>query len=134
MQLLYDAMFEHQFNGLPIARALVITDTMDATLLGENDWCLDNEYMVRKDLLVCPVMRPEKEAGGGREIYLPQPNAWYSFNLGIEPGGKLPGQMLERKICGGDRFFLDAHISADSGWLPKVCPMFVREGKSFIEG
>ncbi|KAF8439197.1 glycosyl hydrolases family 31-domain-containing protein [Terfezia claveryi] len=128
MQLLYDAMFEHQFNGLPIARALVITDTMDTTLLGENDWCLDNEYMVRKDLLVCPVMRPLKDAGGGREVYLPRSTSWYSFNLGIEPGDRLPGRRLGKKLRGGDRFFLDAHISADTAWMPKICPMFVREG------
>ena len=129
MQLLYDAMFEHQFNGLPIARALVITDTLDITLLGENDWCLDNEYMVRKDLLVCPVMRPLKDAGGGRGVYLPQGSPWYAFNLGIEPRGKLPGRQSEKRLRGGDRFFLDAHISADTTWLPKICPMFVREGE-----
>lgn len=35
LQLLYDAMFEHQFNGLPIARSLVITDSEDSSLLGE---------------------------------------------------------------------------------------------------
>jgi len=133
IQLLYDAMFEHQFSGLPIARALVITDPMDTTLLGENDWCLDNEYMVRKDLLVCPVMQPLKDAGGGREVYLPQGSSWYAFNLGIEPGERLPGQPLEKRLRGGDRFFVDAHISADTAWLPKICPMFVREGELSIQ-
>lgn len=35
MQLLYDTMFEHQFNGLPIARALIITDSEDTSLFVE---------------------------------------------------------------------------------------------------
>ena len=129
MQLLYDAMFEHQFTGLPISRALVITDPMDTTLLGENDWCLDNEYIVRKDLLVCPVMQRLSDAGGGREVYLPQGSSWYTFNLGIKPADRLPGRQLEKKHKGGDRFFVDAHISADTASLPKICPMFVREGE-----
>ncbi|KAI5789670.1 glycosyl hydrolases family 31-domain-containing protein [Peziza echinospora] len=128
MQLLYDAMFEHQFDGLPIARALIITDSNDTTLLSENDWCLDNQYMVRNDLLVCPVMKPHSESGGGREIYLPQSSWWYPFNLGITPEGRLPGRKLAARIKGGDRFFVDAHISSDDGWLPHILPMYVREG------
>jgi alpha-glucosidase (family GH31 glycosyl hydrolase) len=32
LQLMYDAMFEHQFHGLPIARALLITDSEDTSL------------------------------------------------------------------------------------------------------
>lgn len=35
LQLLYDTMFEHQFHGLPVARALIITDSQDASLFGE---------------------------------------------------------------------------------------------------
>lgn len=35
LQLLYDTMFEHQFHGLPIARALIITDTEDSSLLAD---------------------------------------------------------------------------------------------------
>lgn len=35
MQLLYDTMFEHQFHGLPIARALIITDSDDTSLFVE---------------------------------------------------------------------------------------------------
>ena len=132
LQLLYDAMFEHQFNGLPIARALVITDPTDTNLLEENDWCLDNEYMVRKDLLVCPVMQPETNASGGRDVYLPYPNAWYPFNLGIHPELRLPGRRLRPKLNGGRSFFVDAHISADAGWIPQICPMFIREGKNSV--
>ncbi|KAF8461242.1 glycosyl hydrolases family 31-domain-containing protein [Kalaharituber pfeilii] len=127
LQLLYDAMFEHQFNGLPIARALVLTDD-DVTLLQENDWCLGNEYMVRRDLLVCPVMQPGLESGNGREIYLPRSSSWYPFNLGINPAGRLPGRKLKRQVGGGDTFFVDAHISADHEWIHNVCPMYIREG------
>lgn len=32
LQLLYDAMFENMINGLPIARAMVITDSLDPSL------------------------------------------------------------------------------------------------------
>lgn len=35
LQLLYDAMFEHQFTGLPIARALIITDPEDTSMFVE---------------------------------------------------------------------------------------------------
>ncbi|RPA96223.1 hypothetical protein L873DRAFT_1791713 [Choiromyces venosus 120613-1] len=129
LQLLYDAMFEHQFNGLPIARSLVITDSEDLSLLGEQDWVLDNEYMVRNDLLVCPVMHQQSVAGGHRSIYLPQPDGWYKFNLRIDDGTlRHDGVPLEKRIPGGSKFEADAHIASEPAFLPNITPMFVREG------
>ncbi|RPA89096.1 hypothetical protein L873DRAFT_736722 [Choiromyces venosus 120613-1] len=133
LQLLYDAMFEHQFNGLPIARSLVITDSEDLSLLGEQDWVLDNEYMVRNDLLVCPVMHQQSVAGGHRSIYLPQPDGWYKFNLRIDDGTlRHDGVPLEKRIPGGSKFEADAHIASEPAFLPNITPMFVREGMDFF--
>ena len=133
LQLLYDAMFDYQFTSLPIVRPLVVTDPNDLTLLGDNEWCLDNQYMAGADLLVCPVLEPETTSGGGREIYLPQTNDWYPFNLGIELNPRLDsvhpyGTRLRKKLRGGSRFFVDAHLSANDSCVPNICPMFIREG------
>ncbi|KAG7041572.1 hypothetical protein JMJ77_0003674, partial [Colletotrichum scovillei] len=37
MQVLYDTMFANLINGLPIARAMLITDPEDTTLFNAND-------------------------------------------------------------------------------------------------
>ncbi|KAG0639095.1 glycosyl hydrolases family 31-domain-containing protein [Tuber brumale] len=129
LQLLYDAMFEHQFNGLPIARSLVITDSEDSSLLGEQDWVLDNEYMVRNDLLVCPVMHQQSVSGGHRSIYLPEPDGWYKFNLRVDNGRpRHDGVALEKRIPGGSKFEVGARIASEPAFLPIITPMFVREG------
>lgn len=83
--------------------------------------------MVRRDLLVAPVMHKEDEEGGHRKIYLPQPDNWYKFNLGID--GSL-GTPLSPKIEGGSKFDVDAHIASEAAFLPQITPMFVREGKA----
>lgn len=37
MQLMYDAMFENMLLGLPIARAMIITDPLDGSLHASNE-------------------------------------------------------------------------------------------------
>ncbi|KAL7276242.1 hypothetical protein RUND412_000778 [Rhizina undulata] len=125
MQLLYDALFENQADGLPIARALIITDTLDTSLFIENAWALDNEYIVRQDLLVAPVMTRQVDAGGHRRIYLPQPDYWYPFNLRIDGSRGVP---LSPKIEGGSKFDYDAVINSHPDHLPYITPMFIRAG------
>lgn len=83
--------------------------------------------MVRNDLLVAPVMHKEDEEGGHRKIYLPQPDNWYKFNLGID--SNTHGMPLTPRIEGGSKFDVDAHIASDAAFLSQITPMFVREGK-----
>lgn len=95
----------------------------------QQDWVLGNEYMVRNDLLVCPVMHRQSIAGGHRSVYLPQPDGWYKFNLRIDNGSpRHHGVPLEKRIPGGSKFDVDAHIASEPAFLANITPMFVREG------
>lgn len=87
--------------------------------------------MVRNDLLVCPVMHQQSVAGGHRSIYLPQPDSWYKFNLRIDNDcPRHHGVPLEKRIPGGSKFEVDAHIASEPAFLANITPMFVREGMS----
>jgi len=87
--------------------------------------------MVRNDLLVCPVMHQQSVAGGHRSIYLPQPDSWYKFNLRIDNDSpRHHGVPLEKRIPGGSKFEVDAHIASEPAFLANITPMFVREGMS----
>lgn len=149
-------MFENVLNGLPIARALVITDPDDESLFLDNAAYLDNQYVVRNDLLVAPfitqqtdkwgdVVNKTKGADGNplplyrdyghREVYLPQPDSWYPFNLDAEfkPIIGFFGRELLTPITGGSVIDYEGAIdtrstSYDSERLRYLTPMFVREG------
>ncbi|KZT58892.1 glycoside hydrolase family 31 protein [Calocera cornea HHB12733] len=125
MQLLYDKMFENQVNGLPIARSMLITDTLDTTLFNEQDHFLDNQYVCGQDLLVCAVVQSHTVNKGKRHVYLPQPDNWYCCNLRVD--GSL-GVPLAKLVEGGSAFHYDCSISADPSHIPYVTPMYVREG------
>lgn len=85
--------------------------------------------MVRNDLLVCPVMHQQSVSGGHRSIYLPQPDSWYKFNLRIDNDcPRHHGVPLEKRIPGGSKFEVDAHIASEPAFLANITPMFVREG------
>lgn len=89
---------------------------------------LEDEYIVGNDLLVAPVMHKQEHEGGHRKIYLPQPDYWYRLNLRIDKDSI--GVPLEKRIEGGSKFDVDAHIASDAAFLPNITPMFVREGRS----
>ncbi|KAH8895231.1 hypothetical protein GQ53DRAFT_855393 [Thozetella sp. PMI_491] len=125
MQLLYDAMFENIITGLPIARAMVITDELDRSLFSA-------DYLVRNDLLVAPLLRPESAKANLPEnersnhvVYLPYPDDWYAMNL--RPDDPL-GVALLRKVQGGSRITYYCPIRYQDDELPYITPMYIREG------
>jgi len=130
LQLLYDAMFENVINGLPIARAMIITDPLDSSLYQANQWYTRSQYLVRNDLLVAPNLYKESQRKT-RKLYLPAPDGWYPMNL--RPGTKLYldgilAQPLTPKVSGGTYVDFDCHISPDEKQLPYTTPMYIREG------
>ncbi|KAK0716079.1 alpha-1,4-glucan lyase [Lasiosphaeris hirsuta] len=105
MQLLYDAMFENMLTGLPIARAMIITDELDRSLFAkDNQRYTRSQYMVRNDLLVAPAL--EKTGNDKHNVYLPFPDEWFPMNLRAD---EPLGVALLPKI-------------------PYTCPMYIREG------
>ncbi|KAF8453391.1 glycosyl hydrolases family 31-domain-containing protein [Kalaharituber pfeilii] len=158
LQLLYDAMFENVINGLPIARALIVTDTLDEGLFTDFTDFLSNEYVVRNDLLIAPIMDPQCDdrghtadyfengqwhkpirLNGKRKVYLPEPNKWYPFNLRVNFDPTVDGRAgakLEQACDGGSTIRWDGSINwktrhdneEDPKQLPLVTPMYVREG------
>lgn len=127
LQLMYDAMFENLINGLPIARAMVITDPLDASLFSSNEWYTAHQYVVRHDLLVAPVLYKSSQRAT-RKVYLPAPDGWYQLNLRPDTDPGAPGAALGPRIRGGAYLEYDARISHEESQLPFNTPMFVREG------
>ncbi|KAH7025658.1 alpha-1,4-glucan lyase [Microdochium trichocladiopsis] len=126
MQLLYDAMFENMLTGLPIARAMPITDELDRSLFSkDNRDCTGSQYMVRNDLLVAPQLDREAASGGVRELYLPYPDHWLPMNLRADDEIGLP---LANSTPGGRRIQYECRISDDDEQIPYSTPMYIREG------
>ncbi|MDR0380975.1 MAG: glycoside hydrolase [Oscillospiraceae bacterium] len=121
LQLFYDAMYENALTGMPVCRALFLENS-DPALFNDKAAFINNEFLVRRDLLVAPVTEPHYlNANGRRDIYLPGGCNWYQFKNGISP--------LDRPVKGGTTIFdYDASISYDNGHIPYVLPIFVREG------
>ena len=121
MQLFYDALFENTLTGLPICRPLFLNDPQDKSLYNDKDEFLNNEFFVRKDFLVAPVLRPQSESNGGkRDVYLPQGSYWYNFKNNV--------QSLSYAEEGGTvlRDF-DANINTQGQHINFIVPMYVRE-------
>ncbi|KAL0932734.1 alpha-1,4-glucan lyase [Colletotrichum truncatum] len=126
MQLLYDAMFENIITGLPIARAMPITDELDRSLFSkDNRDFTGSQYMVRNDLLVAPSLESEGSSGNKRELYLPYPDSWFPMNL--RPDDPL-GVPLSPHATGGQHISYDCRISEDEKQIPFSTPMYIREG------
>ena len=140
--MLYDSMFENLINGLPIARSLVcvyplvkytianrpsklISDPDDTTLINESATFLNNEYIIRNALLICPVMDSHTVNNGNRIVYLPLGSKWYDFNLRIDGSY---GVALLPYVKGGSVFNYSAYIGNDPAHMPFVTPIYIREG------
>ena len=130
IQALYDRMFENLINGLPIARSMLITDPSDSALLNEAAGLIDNQYLLGHYILVCPVMDPDNFNGGSRQVYLPRPDSWFSFNLRIDGGPDDVGVPLNAPVEGGSNFSFNAIIKSDPAHFPYITPIYVREGQS----
>lgn len=126
MQLFYDAMFENTLNGMPICRALFLTNPDDAALFNDKQDFLNTEFMVRDSLLVAPVLVREitegdSEKKGKRDVYLPAGNKWYQFtNHEMPLGEALEGGTT---VCG-----FDATINNRPEHIPYIVPLYVKEG------
>lgn len=135
MQVLYDTMFANLINGLPIARAMLITDPDDTTLFNANDDFIDNQYLLGHNILVCPVLNPGVKH---RPVYLPGSDQWYPLNLRIDVQnqGKDPQRIkhaanLEQSVPGGTTISYGCYIP-NAGFQPEqipfVTPVYVRAG------
>ncbi|MEL7036654.1 MAG: TIM-barrel domain-containing protein [Cyanobacteria bacterium J06592_8] len=123
MQLFYDALFENTLDGLPICRPLFLNDPQDISLYNDKDEFLNDEFFVRKDFLVAPILHPESENnnGGKRDVYLPKGSYWYNFKDNVMP--------LNSPEEGGTtvRDF-NARISTEGQHINFIVPIYVREG------
>jgi alpha-glucosidase len=122
MQLFYDALFENTLDGLPICRPLFLNDPQDKSLYNDKDQFLNDEFFVRKDFLVAPVLRPQSESNGGkRDVYLPQGSYWYNFKDNV--------QALDSAVEGGTTIRdFDANINTEGQHIHFIVPIYVRAG------
>lgn len=122
MQLLYDALFENMLSGLPIARPLFLSPHTDAALFNDKQEFLDNQFLVRNDVLVAPVLFKQVPGNTGiRDIYLPAGSDWFCYKDNRQP--------LSSGISGGMTFRnFDASINTDSAHIPFTAPVFIRAG------
>ncbi|KAF4873613.1 Alpha-glucosidase 2 [Colletotrichum siamense] len=144
LQVLYDAMFANLIHGLPIARAMLITDPEDTTLFNANDDFIDTQYLLGHNILVCPVLDPGVV---NRDVYLPGADLWFPSNLRVQPstdpsnlrvqgGDSDPLQIkhaarLGLPVAGGTTVSYTCYIPdginrADQ--IPYVTPVYVRGG------
>ena len=123
MQLFYDAMFENTLNGMPITRAMFLNDGHDTALFNDKLAFLNNQFFVRDDLLIAPVLEKQshENAYGKRDVYLPAGSDWYCFMDNKKPLGEA--------IEGGTTILdYDAHISHDDGHIGFLLPIYIRAG------
>jgi alpha-glucosidase (family GH31 glycosyl hydrolase) len=141
MQLMYDAMFENMLSGLPIARAMIITDPLDGSLYASNEAYTRSQYTLGHDLLHAPVLIANSRRDR-RKVYLPAPSDWFAFNLRAFEDDTSLGVALEHRVPGGKHVHYTASINAvwnrdqdrlNTDNLPYVTPMYVREGKSICK-
>lgn len=91
----------------------------------QNQGYLSNEYIVRKDLLVAPILTEADSTRGWRSVYLPSPDSWFKFNLRCD---ETIGSRLSARLPGGSHIEVAARIDADSSQVVDVTPMYIREG------
>ncbi|KAF5228687.1 hypothetical protein FAUST_10917 [Fusarium austroamericanum] len=135
IQVMYDYMFANLINGLPIARAMLITDPLDTNLFNNNEDFIDTQYLLGHNILVCPVMDPQVF---NRDIYLPGTDLWYPSNLEVDNGRNLGhdpilkhAANLKEPAQGGRIISYGCSIPATFGNLdqiPFVTPVYIRGG------
>lgn len=123
LQLFYDAMFENTLNGLPICRPLFLNAPGDKSLYNDKEAFLNNEFFVREDMLIAPVLEPQSQDNnhGKRDVYLPSGSNWYCFMDNTMP--------LSFAVEGGTmvRDF-DANLNLNGYHIHFIVPIYVRAG------
>ncbi|KAH7006487.1 glycosyl hydrolases family 31-domain-containing protein [Fusarium venenatum] len=135
LQVMYDYMFANLINGLPIARAMLITDPLDTNLFNNNEDFIDTQYLLGHNILVCPIVDPQVF---NRDIYLPGTDLWYPSNLEVDNGRNLGHDPilkhaadLKEPVQGGRTISYGCSIRATFGNLdniPFVTPVYIRGG------
>jgi alpha-glucosidase len=122
LQLFYDAMFENTLDGMPICRAMFLNDPDDKALYNDKLSFIDNQFFVRKDLLIAPILDPQSEFSAHEyDVYLPAGSDWYAFMDNKRP--------LMPAVEGGTTIQdYDAHIDASPDHIGFIVPMYVRAG------
>jgi alpha-glucosidase len=102
---------------------MILTDSQDKALYNDKAQFLDQQFMVRNDLLIAPVLDPQSQENGfgARDIYLPAGSSWYCY---VE--NRLP---LGNSVDGGTtvRSF-DAGLYLDGAHTGFLLPTYVRAG------
>jgi alpha-glucosidase len=105
LQLFYDALYESTQTGIPICRALFLTDRSDLNVYQH----LDDQFMVGQNLLIAPVV---EHGSTSRDVYLPAGSSWYAYTDNQAP--------LQQPSLGGQSI---------NWWVPlNLVPMYVRAG------
>ncbi len=123
MQLFYDAMFENTLTGMPIVRPLFFNDPNDQALFNDRLEFLDNQFFIRKDLLIAPITHTQSEENGfgRRDIYLPAGSNWYAFMDNRKKLGSI--------VTGGTTILgYDARIDGNHTQIPFTVPIYIRAG------
>ncbi len=122
MQLFYDALFENTLTGLPISRPLFLSQETDAALFNDQQACLNDQFLVRNDVLVAPILFKQYPGNSGvRDIYLPAGSDWFCYMDNRYPlAGSVSGGMTFRDF--------DASINNNGGHIPFTTPLFIRSG------
>jgi alpha-glucosidase len=89
LQYFYDALYLSTQTGLPICRALFVTDRADPNVYQH----LDDQFMVGQNILVAPVVNRNQY---NRDVYLPAGSSWYAYTDNTAPlqGPSLGGQTI----------------------------------------
>jgi alpha-glucosidase len=123
LQLFYDAMFENTLNGLPICRSMILTDSVDKTLYNDKADFLGNQFLLRGDLLIAPVLEPQSQDNlfGSRDVYLPAGSEWYCYMDNTLPlAGAIEGGTTIRGFNAG--------LTTDGNHMQFLLPTYVRAG------
>jgi alpha-glucosidase len=80
---LYTALEESHRTGVPLFRPLLLNYQEDVNTLG-----IDDEFMIGKDLLAAPILKPNLTA---RLVYLPK-GIWFNYWTGVRQEG---GRMIQ---------------------------------------
>ncbi|KAL5619805.1 hypothetical protein FOVSG1_002027 [Fusarium oxysporum f. sp. vasinfectum] len=134
IQVLYDCMFANLINGLPIARAMLITDPLDTSLFNTNESFIDTQYLLGHNILVCPIVDPQVY---NRDVYLPGTDLWYPSNLRVDNQNFGPDPILkhaadlEQPVKGGRIISYGCSLPAAFNrpdQVPFITPVYIRGG------